>query len=180
MKNRKILIVDDEDLVRESIIDSLPRDYIPLEACDGIEALSKVIDENPVLVISDFNMPRMNGREFVKTLKERQIQVPVIWITGRGGSDMQRDVWLTGVYEYIEKPFDPDSLASAINFAIGEGCTLQKEDEYRKLSKSVFQDISVRVDRRVLDAVQEIALSQGSSLTSLIEQFLNDLATKKK
>lgn len=111
-----ILIADDEPILRELLVDVLTdAGYRVAEAPDGEAALELVDGETPDLILSDVMMPRMDGVELVRRLRERGVGVPVILVTV--GAMV---VELPGV-RFLPKPFDPDHLLDEIERALDGG-----------------------------------------------------------
>lgn len=107
---KKILVVDDEAEICEVIQEHL-RDIAEVHiASDGFEALRKIENEKFDLVISDYDMPRMDGLNLLKTVLKKRTRCPVILMTGRGSDELQKQGWRNGSFEYLEKPFKLDSL----------------------------------------------------------------------
>ncbi len=110
MKNLKILIVDDDSLNVMLYYEMLKQeDYELITAADGMEALQQVEKETPDLIILDWNMPRLNGMEVLKVLKntERTKEIPVIMITGLlTSSESLKNAMDEGAIEFLRKPFD--------------------------------------------------------------------------
>jgi len=115
----KILAVDDSPTMRRIIINTLKRagyDDI-VEACDGKDALAKLrVDDEVNLVITDWNMPEMDGLTFVSTLREMEQykDLPVLMVTTRSVKEDIVQALKAGVTNYIVKPFTPDTLKEKI------------------------------------------------------------------
>jgi two-component system chemotaxis response regulator CheY len=115
----KILAVDDSPTMRRIIINTLKRagfDDI-VEACDGKDALAKLrVDDEVNLVITDWNMPEMDGLTFVSTLRsmEKYKDLPVLMVTTRSVKEDIVQALKAGVTNYIVKPFTPDTLKEKI------------------------------------------------------------------
>jgi len=119
MANIKILIVDDSPTMRRIIVNALNKiGYTDIgEASGGLEALEMLGKESYDLILTDWNMPEMNGEQFVTELKKNDSlrDIPIIMITTRG---MKEDVVTAvklGVKGYIIKPFTPDVLKEKID-----------------------------------------------------------------
>ena len=114
-----ILLVDDEDLLREGIKEILElSDYQVIEARDGEEALQKFAVNNVDLVISDIIMPNMDGVDFVSRLRESFPAVPILTISGgsrvvsaRFGLD---SALLSGANDSLTKPFNAKQLLEKV------------------------------------------------------------------
>ncbi|MCI0693127.1 sigma-54 dependent transcriptional regulator [candidate division KSB1 bacterium] len=124
----KILIVDDEESVRYSFKKLLrePAHKI-LEAQNGDEALTKVKDEAPDLVILDIQMPGLSGLEVLQQIKKAAPRIPVLIITAYGSSDRVIAAMKHGAYEYIEKPFDIPRMQALIDEALEMGRLMRTE-----------------------------------------------------
>jgi two-component system chemotaxis response regulator CheY len=122
---RKILVVEDSPMTRSLIISSLEDlgDFTVVEAANGFQALRKLPEYLPDLVITDINMPDINGLEVVRFVKESENfrHIPVIIVTTEGRDvDRERGLKL-GADRYVIKPFDPEELQRHVRELLGEG-----------------------------------------------------------
>ena len=103
----KILIVDDDDIIRDLLSDLLSRDeYFVETASNAEEALEKIKKEMFTLIITDLKMPSgLEGLELLKTIRSMNIDSEVIIITGYGTPDSVVEAMKSGAIDYIEKPF---------------------------------------------------------------------------
>ena len=109
MQKVRILVVDDEAIVRESLGDWLKdADYQVFTAESGQEALKVIEKEKPVIMIADLVMPGMDGIELMKRAKARQPGIEVIIITAYASIPTAITAMKEGAYDYIEKPFCPE------------------------------------------------------------------------
>ncbi len=118
MDQIKFLAVDDSPTMRRIVVNTLKRigyDDV-IEAANGKDALAKLYSEKVDMVITDWNMPEMNGLEFVKAVKsdENFKDLPILMITTRGVKDDILEAMRAGVSSYIVKPFSPQTLKSKI------------------------------------------------------------------
>jgi len=115
MDKKRILVVDDERHIVRLVQVNLERaGYEVLTAFDGVEALEKVKTESPDLVVLDVMMPRMDGREVLRQLRQSGDWTPVILLT-RVGSPTERAMSLQeGADDYLNKPFEPLELIARI------------------------------------------------------------------
>ena len=104
----KILIVDDSATVRKLLVHTLkPRRYTCIEACDGFDALEKLaMNPDIKLVISDLNMPNMDGIELIGNIREdpQYTDLPIIMLTTEAGQDNRRLAFDAGANLYLVKP----------------------------------------------------------------------------
>ncbi len=121
----KILVVDDSSTMRRIIKNTLARlGYKDvLEAGDGVEGWAQ-LDANPdiEMLITDWNMPEMNGLELVKKVRadERFEDLPIIMVTTEGGKAEVITALKAGVNNYIVKPFTPQVLKEKLQAVMGE------------------------------------------------------------
>ncbi|GAB4165621.1 MAG: response regulator [Geothermobacteraceae bacterium] len=117
---KSVLIVDDSNTMRKIVARSLRQagfDFETiLEAGDGQEALN-VLDGNKVdIILSDINMPNMNGVEFLRKKAEDPAiaGIPVVMITTEAGSDILREALDLGAKGSVKKPFTPDQIQATL------------------------------------------------------------------
>ena len=115
---KTILIVDDSSSLRTVVRLALVRaGYEVLEAGDGIEGLEQLEKGRVNLIVSDVNMPRMDGISFVRKLKEntRHKFTPVIMLTTEGQDAKKAEGRAAGAKAWIVKPFNPPQLLDAVS-----------------------------------------------------------------
>lgn len=114
MRTSLVLVVDDEAPIQRFVRAELEaQGYAVLVAGSGMEALARLEEDRPDLVLLDVMMPGMDGLETLRRLRERST-VPVIMLTARGGDlDKVRGLQ-TGADDYITKPFNPEELTARI------------------------------------------------------------------
>lgn len=116
--NNKILIVDDESHMLELLRYNFKKEgYEVAVASDGAEGVESVKKEKPDLIISDVMMPRMDGIEFCKALREKEEtnSIPFIFLTAKGQLPDKITGLKTGADDYITKPFIPRELIEMVN-----------------------------------------------------------------
>ena len=119
MSTGKILVVDDEDIVRTSCRRTLsPEGYEVRLAKNGAEGLKMAREERFDLVLTDLKMPDMDGIEVLRIIKEQWPETAVIIVTGYQTVDTAVKAIKLGAYDYIEKPFTPDALITAVREAL--------------------------------------------------------------
>jgi len=115
MSKGRILVVDDEDIVRTSCSRTLsPEGYEVRLAKNGVEGLKMASEERFDLVLTDLKMPDMDGIEVLRIIKEKWPETAVIIVTGYQTVDTAVKAIKLGAYDYIEKPFTPDALIAAV------------------------------------------------------------------
>lgn len=116
MENIKILVVDDESRMRKLVKDFLVREgYTVLEAGDGMQAMDIFYEDKDIaLIILDVMMPRMDGWQVCREIRESS-KVPIIMLTARSEERDELQGFELGVDEYISKPFSPKILVARVN-----------------------------------------------------------------
>lgn len=114
-KKSKVLLVDDENAITTNLAPFLERaGYIVATAANGEEALNKVSSFNPDLIIMDVLMPKLDGREALRRLRQDDNWIPVILLTQVGESAERAMALEEGADDYLNKPFDPHELVARI------------------------------------------------------------------
>ena len=115
--SKTILIVDDSASIRQLMNFTLKgAGYTVVEAVDGKDALTKLDGQKINLVISDVNMPNMDGITFLKALKQMANYkfTPVIMLTTEGSTEMKQSGQAAGAKAWMVKPFNPEQILKAV------------------------------------------------------------------
>jgi DNA-binding NtrC family response regulator len=112
----RILVVDDEPVVRESIRDWFSQDDYPIEmAANGPEAMQKIQESHWDILLTDVKMPGMDGLELQQRVKKIDPEVTVIIMTAYASVDSAMQAIKEGAYDYVTKPLDPEDLQRIID-----------------------------------------------------------------
>jgi len=115
--SKTVLIVDDSSSLRQVVNLTLTRaQYTVVEACDGTEALRLLESHRVNLIVSDVNMPKMDGITLLKSIKAmpRHKFTPVIMLTTEAGQARKEEGRAAGARAWIVKPFEPATLVDAV------------------------------------------------------------------
>ena len=116
---KTVLVVDDSASLRQVVGIALKgAGYNVIEACDGVDGLAKLAAADKVhLIISDVNMPNMDGIQFVKTLKQKPEYKfsPVIMLTTEAEEEKKREGQAAGAKAWVIKPFQPQQMLAAVS-----------------------------------------------------------------
>lgn len=115
---KTIMIVDDSASLRQVVAITLKSaGYDTLEACDGKDALSKMTGQKIHLIISDVNMPNMDGITFVKNVKQMDNYkfTPIIMLTTESQDDKKAEGQAAGAKAWVVKPFQPKQVLDAVS-----------------------------------------------------------------
>ncbi|RZT97094.1 DNA-binding NtrC family response regulator [Ancylomarina subtilis] len=133
----KILIVDDERSIRNTLKDILSyENYQVSLAENGMEAIKMVNDNEFDVILCDIKMPEMDGIEVLEKLQEIAFDVPVIMISGHGNIDTAVEAIKKGAFDFIEKPLDLNRILITIKNALDKAVLLTETKVLkRKVSK---------------------------------------------
>ena len=115
---KTILIVDDSASLRQVVAIALTgAGYAVEQACDGQDALAKLTGQKVNLMISDVNMPNMDGITFLKAVRELPSYkfTPIIMLTTEAGEEMKKSGQAAGAKAWVVKPFKPEFLLMAVS-----------------------------------------------------------------
>jgi len=129
----RILIIDDEKSIRSSLKDILTYEKHEVEeAADGAEGLKKAETGNYDLIFCDIKMPKMDGLEVLAKLMEKNIEVPVVMISGHGTIDTAVEAIKKGAYDFISKPPDLNRLLVTVRNALDRNTLVAETKTLRK------------------------------------------------
>ena len=128
----KILVVDDEGDIRELLTDELmDADYEVIEAENGAEALNRVYNDHPDLVLLDLMMPVLDGVQVLKTLKSNPYtsKLPVVLLTAVSAEEGEQRCMELGANHYVTKPWEPGAIQTVIKETLREVANIEKTGE---------------------------------------------------
>jgi len=169
MAAEKILVVDDEELIRWSLTEELENEgYEIFEAADGAQALKVFADKNPDLIILDYKLPVIDGMEVLRKMKQADPDSLVIMITAHGSIDSAVTATKLGAFHYIPKPFDLRELKLIIQKAFHAGNLMFEVKRYREEIKKSYEDDKIIGDtpsmKEIKAIIHKIAMSQASTV----------------
>ena len=121
---KNVLVVDDSAMMRKIVIKNLRDcgfDVTVVEASDGKEGLDKFSAGGIDLILSDWNMPNMDGLTMVREIRklDPEKKVPIIMVTTEGSADKVKDAVLAGANNYLAKPFTPERFKEKLSKILG-------------------------------------------------------------
>jgi CheY-like chemotaxis protein len=159
MKDVKVLVVDDNALILDLLMKGLSQHCEAHAAADGADALLKTVDDPPDLIICDYKMPGLDGRQLYEKLRARQQtkQIPFMFLASRGDIEEKLRV-LDGVEEFIAKPFFVKDLVRRAKKVI-DRLHLEKMQN-RAVRPGVIQGRLEEMS--ILDLMQSLEMGQKS------------------
>jgi DNA-binding response OmpR family regulator len=162
----KVLVADDDRVLADVIAFTLRREsFEVIQAYDGNTALQRWEQEQPALIILDVNMPKMDGFEVCRRIREKG-DTPIILLTVRGEEDDIIQGLETGADDYITKPFSPRQLVARCK------AVLRRAGESPRISKFQIGDLAYIPEKRL---VKFISTNEEVSLTPLENRLLRSL-----
>jgi signal transduction histidine kinase/ligand-binding sensor domain-containing protein/DNA-binding response OmpR family regulator len=156
-QKRVVLVIEDNNDMRRYISDRLKVLYAVIEAENGAVGLKEATTSVPDLIVSDVMMPKLDGMELCRRLKDdvRTSHIPIILLTAKAGTDHRIEGFQTGADDYLVKPFDADELAARIANLIEQRRLLRERFRHEIVLKP--RDITVTpVDEQFLNRVMTI------------------------
>jgi signal transduction histidine kinase/DNA-binding response OmpR family regulator/ligand-binding sensor domain-containing protein len=159
-----ILVVEDNADVRQYIRENLPDSYQVMEASDGSAGIEKARETIPDLIISDVMMPRQDGYELCRILKndEKTSHIPIILLTAKAASENKIEGLQTGADDYLIKPFEPKELVVRVSNLI---------ELRRKLRKRFETSVPLRVGEVAVTSMDDVFLKK---VLKVVEGNLSD------
>lgn len=131
-KNR-ILIIEDEEVMQETLKSVLKKEYLPFSVSNGYEGLEELKKESYSTILLDLRLPKMDGIETLKKIKEIDNEVPIIIVSASNDIKSAVECMKLSALDYISKPFDVEELLAVVEKA-QKIAKLQKENRYLKES----------------------------------------------
>ncbi|MFQ5721076.1 MAG: sigma-54-dependent transcriptional regulator [Candidatus Aminicenantales bacterium] len=194
MRKKKILIVDDEKLIRWSLKQKLMEwNYEVFEAEDGKSGLRLLEEKMPDLVMLDVKLPDKKGTDLLQEFKKPWPEMPIIMITAYGVIEDAVMAMRHGAYDFITKPIDYNKLKNTIHNAL-ETLSLKREIAYYREKEKKSFDLSqivavskamqqiLRMAKKIAESETSIVLLQGESGTGkdLLAQAIHLLSRRKE
>jgi len=140
MKEKILIIEDEEDLVKGLKLNLADEGYEVDWAADGVEGLRKALEERPHLIILDIMLPKMNGLDICRELRQKNISIPIIMLTAKG-EEIDKVLGLEiGADDYMTKPFSIRELLARIK------AHLRREKREKKTVPEVYRFGDIEID----------------------------------
>ena len=162
MDKTKILIIDDEMIMRESLAGWLKRDgHEVASAASGEEAMQRLQNTRFDILLLDIKMEGMSGLDVLKQVKENDPDVAVVMITAYGSISTAVEAMKKGAYDYLLKPFDPDALGVLIDKIIEHQAQARENiflrEQYQERTRFESMIGQSRAMQKIFDLIEDIA-----------------------
>ncbi len=169
MSNERVLIVDDEKLIRWSVRRQLEEwGYAVLEAESGTGGLAQIRAEAPDLILLDVRLPDLSGIEVLREIKQNNLSIPVIMVTGDPQLDDIKTAIKLGALDFVKKPIDFDEFQVTVANAIDRSQLRSERDNLREEVKrrSGYHEVIAKSPRMVelMSFVRKVAASEASTV----------------
>jgi len=157
MEKKKALVIDDEQIVLDSVSRILTDENYDVDiSLSGREGLNQAIEKEYDIVLTDIRMPDIGGMRVLRDIKRAKPSLPVVMITGYASVKSAVQAMKLGAADYIEKPFTPDQLLKAVVSALEIAATQEPEEQ-------------ALVHREEMIKVLEKAATDSEFFTNLLE-----------
>jgi len=172
----KILVIEDEDQVRQSYEDMFSFFGYEVESVqNGRAGLSRITKNDYDIVVTDLNMPEMNGIEVLKYIKKKKPYIEVIVITGYATLENAIEAMKVGAYDYFAKPVDIEHVRIVISKCVQQIQSRKENEELRSLTQSL-KELNELKDKFITITNHELRtpVTVLKGYVELIDYFLED------
>lgn len=180
IRNARMLIVEDNESLRDMLVQIFSTFYQVNTASDGQEALESVKQEMPDIILSDIMMPNMSGMELCKLIKNNidTCHIPVVLLTARTAVEHNLEGLRMGADDYVTKPFNINLLVSRCNNLVNSRLLLQ--EKFSKQPQTTPQMLATNpMDKEFMDKIIEIVERHLDNTEFNIEQLAREAGTAR-
>lgn len=177
MQEKRILIVDDDDEIRDLLeFDVRASGYFVDTARDGMEGLNKALNNTYDLILLDVMMPKMNGFDVCKNIRQAKLAIPILMLTAKGTIDDKTEGFDCGADDYLVKPFDIQEVLLRIRVLLRRNQVF--DEDKSSLSDEVLNAGDIEIFPETLEAVivnkkVKLTPTEFEILYCLIQHFNN-------
>lgn len=176
MKEKKIVVVDDDPIIREDVIDILQSSGYKVigHAKDGFSAIKVCRELRPDIVIMDVDMPDLDGIKASKIIKKEDIAGGVVFLTGRDDDECFENAKSIGAFNYIIKPIDEKAFIRTVDMALSK---VMEFNELKADLKSVNNKLN---ERKIIEKAKGILIKQLSISEDEAYKKIRNLGMEKR
>src|SRR5512142_2887507 len=175
----RILVVDDEEIVRESLGGWLEKDGYTIAVCpDGPTAIARLKEERWSILIADLKMPGMDGLQVLEESKRIQPELAVVIMTAYATVDTAVAAMKAGAYDYLVKPFDPEELSIMMQKIVSQQTLVRENVVLRQALKQEYRFRDLLSKSPAMQSVFELARTAARSNSTIL--ILGESGTGKE
>ena len=174
---RKILVVDDYEDMRNFLSGILSKDYCVTTADNGIQAWAMICQDAPDLIITDLMMPKMDGLELTQKVKESSDTnyIPIILLTAKSAIESRLQAMQYGADDYLTKPFEPEYLRARVQNILSQREQLETRYRDRLMRLEPQEDDEQMMGDTFLAKLMNIMDRQMDNNELTVEQLVEDM-----
>ncbi|MBR6251468.1 MAG: response regulator [Bacteroidales bacterium] len=172
-EKKRLLIVEDNMEILNYLIESFGKDYVCSKAENGQEAIAKVKEQTPDIIVTDMMMPVMDGEEMIRNLKQdfETSHIPIIALTAKTAASDIAAAYNMGIDAYITKPFNLEQLRAVVNNL------LRKREELVRQLTGIQTQETAQTEERSTDENQGKNQTVNINIPSKDDAFIHDLVS---
>ena len=177
LNDRTLLIVEDDDDVREFLVTELRNYFEVIETINGSEAWEQIREQRPDIILSDVAMPLMNGFELTQHIKKDKTlsDIPVVLLTAFN-DDVKRERGFTvGADDYIQKPFSVRTLVARLSQLLEQRDKLRNAYSAVEVTTPVVAVVKDERDKKFLDTLESWVYSHLSDVTLNVDDLARNM-----
>jgi len=168
-RRTRILLVDDEEIVRESLCGWLEKDGYTVESApDGASAVARAQAEPWSILLVDLKMPGMDGLQVLEQVKKLRPEAVVIIMTAYATVDTAVSAIKAGAYDYLVKPFDPDELSLMVGKIVAQQSLARENALLRRVVRKDYRFRDLLTRSPVMQAVFDLARAAARSHSTIL------------
>ncbi len=184
----KILVIDDERSIRNTLKDILEFEkHQVVLAGDGKQGLEAAQSENFDIIFSDIKMPEMDGIELLTLLKEKEVEAPVVMISGHGNIETAVECIKKGAFDFIEKPIDLNRLLITVRNALDKNILVTETKNLKKKiakrhqmigSSQAIEKVRMMIDRVAPTDARVLITGENGTGKEVVARLLYEQSTR--
>ncbi len=164
---KKILVVDDEEMVRESLVIGFSRQgYDCVEAANGEEAL-RIFDSDPEITVGfvDIRMPGKSGLDIISEIRDNPTRkIEIVVMTGHGGIDEAVRALRLGAFDFLQKPFTPDQAVRVLKKCESR---IRERDEQERIRQELKKSVEIKTER-IQSLIRQVDSARIDTVEALV------------